>query len=87
LRSYIDILKRTLYIRFARVGACFSIYSRLHLECVRHFSNLKSQSVLSYADILERKLYIRLIEYIECYGVATISRLPKNMGLFCKRAL
>jgi len=27
----------------------------------------------------------RSIHY--CYGVATISRLPKNIGLFCKRAL
>ena len=36
-------------------------------------------------------LYIHMYIYIHlcylCYGVATISRMLKNIGLFCKRAL
>jgi len=34
-----------------------------------------------------KNLYVQTVYYKIGYEVATISRLPKNIGLFCKRAL
>jgi len=71
--------------RFYRCGVCISV----------HIFHSVSRLCMTCMYVFDVYVYVRGCECIyaegrgegSCYGVATISRLPKNIGFFCKRAL
>jgi len=57
---------------------------------VSHDTHLNDSRLTWIRDVTYRmneSFLLALIIWTVTYGVATISRLPKNIGLFCKRAL
>ena len=74
---YIHIhIQKQIQVFFEYIQICIHMYTHTHTHAQMHFC----------LDIF-MCIIVDVVPYIHSHGVATISRLLKIIGLFCKRAL
>jgi len=95
IRPHQRIWKNTYTYTYTHTSQYTYIYTYMYTyiskrngcACTRTKEPYKTDYILQKRPIILRSLLIVATPQWRCYGVATISRLLKIIGLFCKRAL